>query len=92
MDQNTLYAIIAAGLVIGVGLVLLTGGRSNGSRRAQTIGKTGSVSEAKSGLFSFIKAEEDNRIKKLITLGAVCDFKKRTSTNCASMDIWLERL
>ena len=31
MDQNTLFALIAAGLVLGIGMVLLSGGSTSGS-------------------------------------------------------------
>jgi len=38
------------------------------------------IGHSRGGGIVCIKAEEDSRITKLITLGAVCDYKKRSST------------
>lgn len=93
MDQNTLMAIIAAGLVLAIGLVFLTGsGSSSGSKRAQNLAKTGSVGDAKPGLFSFMKAEEDNssRRKQIEeTLTRLEDRKKSAKKRKMSLEMRL---
>ena len=64
MDQNTLFALIAAGLVLGIGMVLLSGGSTSGSRRAREIGTGDRDSSKSSGLFGFAKADSENSSRR----------------------------
>lgn len=93
MDQATLMALLAAGLVLGIGVLLLSGGSSSGSKRAQTIGRTGTQrSTKKSGLFSFMKSEDDNssRRKQIEdTLNRLEDKKKTAKKRKMSLEMRL---
>jgi pimeloyl-ACP methyl ester carboxylesterase len=45
------------------------------------------IGHSRAGGIVTIKAEEDNRIKKVVSLAGVCDFGKRTAT-AGDLDIW----
>ena len=93
MDQSTLMAILAAGLVLGLGVLLLSGGSSKGSKRAQTIAKSGDEeSEKNKSIFSFIKPETDNanRRKQIEdTLNRLEDKKKSAKKRKMSLEMRL---
>ncbi|MEP6343879.1 MAG: type II secretion system F family protein [Maricaulaceae bacterium] len=86
-------AILAAGLVLGIGFALLSGGSSSGSKRVQTIGRTGSISpDKKTGIFSFMKPDGDNssRRKQIEdTLNRLEDKKKSAKKRQMSLEMRL---
>jgi tight adherence protein B len=95
MDQNTLLAIIAAGLVLGVGFMLLTGGNSAGSKRAQAIGSGNNSGKSVKGsrlLNNLVKADTDNNSRRKQveeTLNRLEDKKKSAKKRKMSMEMRL---
>jgi len=94
MDQTTLLAIIGAGLILGVGMMLLSSGSSSGSKRAQAIG--GGSNSGKAGksslLNNLVKADTDNsgRRKQIEeTLNRLEDKKKSAKKRKMSMEMRL---
>lgn len=95
MDQNTLLALIAAGLVLGVGFMLLGSGPSSGSKRAQAIssGRSNGKADKSSGLLNkLVSGNVDNssRRKQIEeTLLRLEDKKKTAKKKKMSMEMRL---
>lgn len=87
MDQSTLLAALASGLVLLVGFALLSGGTSSGSKRAQAIG-SGKGDSKRSSLFASIKSDDDNGSRRKSieeTLNRLEDKKKSAKKKNMSM-------
>ncbi len=86
MDQQTLIAVIIAGLFIGIGLLFLSGsgGSSNGARVRQLSGKT-SMSE---NLLDKMKVEDSGSRRKQIeeTLGKIEERQKTKKKKAKSLE------
>ncbi len=94
MDQNTLLAILAASLVLGVGFMLLSGGSTSGSKRAQAIGAGHNTGKAKeSNLLSrLVKSDSDNNSRRKQieeSLNRLEDKKKTAKKRRMSMEMRL---
>ena len=93
MDQGTLLAALAAGLVFIVGSLLLTGGNSSAVKRAQSIGTSGSVSnKKKTGLKGLLNADDDNSARRKSveeTLNRLEDKKKSAKKRKMSLEMRL---
>jgi len=86
MDQQTLIALIVAGLVLGLGFVLLggNGGSSNGSRVRQVSGKT----TVGGNILEKIKVEDSGSRRKQIeeTLGKIEERQKTKKKKAKSLE------